>query len=123
MWCSIANKRACFHNGNSVFQVGICQTFPQPTIRHKKATAYNLRVQNLPWHGDVKYQVTVQRVEGGEVHRTILNTHGRGHNFGKNSSLHQVIRIDIGNRGLLYFTVLEIPFPANAQDLVTIERV
>ncbi|KAK5119239.1 hypothetical protein LTR85_007853 [Meristemomyces frigidus] len=92
-------EQECFYTGNPLFYIPICQTFPQATIRNNTATSYRLKVTALPWSEHTKYDVVVQRVGDGDVHRTILKKQGQG------------CQLDMTLR-----------FPANAQDLVTIRK-
>ncbi|TIA78047.1 hypothetical protein D6C76_04300 [Aureobasidium pullulans] len=91
-------EQACFKPGNPLFYIPLCQSYVQAYIRENHATRYRLRVSNLPWSAQRSYKLVVQRVGDGTVHRVLLEKTGRGKS------------IDI-----------ILAFPANTQDLVSIE--
>ncbi|KUJ07299.1 uncharacterized protein LY89DRAFT_742942 [Mollisia scopiformis] len=75
----------------------VCQIYVQATIRDNHSDSYRLLLNNLPWNSTDAYTLTIQRVGGGQLHQVYKTSHGVGN------------CVDI-----------TVPFPANAQDLVTI---
>ncbi|KAL3440141.1 hypothetical protein BJX65DRAFT_316954 [Aspergillus insuetus] len=88
-------------NGESTcFITGACMTFHQATVRNNTSKAYHLHVTGLPWDDSDSYELEVKRVANGVTNSTYLRKTGWGN-----------------------VAHLAIPFPANAQDLIVVQKV
>ncbi|PTU22259.1 hypothetical protein P175DRAFT_0529297 [Aspergillus ochraceoroseus IBT 24754] len=88
-------------NGESTcFVTGACMTFPQATVRNNTSQAYHLHVAGLPWSNTDRYELQVERVANEVTDSIYVRKKGKGN------------VIDI-----------LIPFPPNAQDLITVQKV
>ncbi|KAJ6035849.1 hypothetical protein N7540_000128 [Penicillium herquei] len=96
-----------------------CTTFLQATIRDNTATAYSLKINDLPWSKNTKYTATIQRVGDDSGLDTYKVISGTGTSLCRTtlictppeySKCELTVKIDA-----------TIPFPANAQDLITIQ--
>lgn len=91
-------EQACFNPGTQFF-IPVCQTYVQATIRDNTSNAYKLVVKDLPWCQDTKWKVEIKRAGGGSVSKEVKIFEGKG-----------------------YTVSVEMPFPANTVDLVSITK-
>ncbi|KAL4789336.1 hypothetical protein BDV19DRAFT_395154 [Aspergillus venezuelensis] len=87
-------------NGEATcFITGACMTFHQAAIRNNTSNAYRLSLVGLHWLESDSYELQIHRVANGVTNSTYFQKTGQGN------------IID-----------LTVPFPANAQDLVTVSK-
>lgn len=132
-------QQACFKLGNPLFYVPgkndfyrtmpgsrltvllVCLAFPQAVEHDNSANSYKLHVANLPWSASTQYKVTVARVGGAGMYSTAFRpTFQQFTGKGKTLGTYHLMR----EKGALTDWILDVTinFPANTQDLVTIEK-
>jgi hypothetical protein len=91
-------EQACFNPGTQFF-IPVCQTYVQATIRDNACDGYKLVVQHLPWGKDTKWSAEIKRVGGGSVMKEVKTFEGKGRTL-----------------------KVQVPFPPNAVDLISVTR-
>lgn len=101
-------------------------TFHQATVRNNTSKAYNISVVGLPWKESDGYELKVRRVANGVTNSTYLQRTGQGNVIGEFLFPCQMIIQTYGCLSAISCLTnsadLTVPFPPNAQDLITVQK-
>lgn len=100
------------------FLTGACLTFAQATVRNNTSEAYHLQLVGLPWSDTEGYKIEVLRVADNVNQQIYLSREGHGNVIGRCR-----LKYLFGAEQTLTVLDITLPFPANAQDLVSVEKV